>query len=54
MAKKYSEENPIKDIENLNPSLRPSEKSINFILNYSKSLQVNTSKKIGNLFLSLN
>jgi hypothetical protein len=58
MAKNYSRENLFKHIEkeikHLNPPLNPSEKSIHFILNYSKSLSVKTSKKLGVLFVSLN
>tara|TARA_Y100000739_G_C20521817_1_gene424481 strand:+ start:120 stop:296 length:177 start_codon:yes stop_codon:yes gene_type:complete len=58
MAKKYSKENQFehieKEIEHLNSSMNPSEKSVQFILSYSKSLSVKTSKKFGTLFLNLN
>lgn len=58
MAKKYSKEDPFKDIEkeieHLNSSMNPDEKSIHFILNYSRSLCAKTSKKLGTFFLSLN
>ena len=58
MEKKYSDENPLKNfkkkIKHKNDSMNPSEKSIQFILNYSKSLSVETSKNIGSFFLVLN
>jgi hypothetical protein len=58
MANKYSKENPFKHIEkeikHLNSSVNPNEKSIHFILDYSRSLSAKTSKKLGTFFLSLN
>ncbi len=58
MAKNYSKETSYKrfekEMETHNTSFEPSEESIRFILNYSKSLSVRTSEKVGTLFLSLN
>lgn len=42
------------DMEQKDTSCEPSENSINFILNYSKSLSVKESKNIGNVYLNLN
>jgi hypothetical protein len=54
MEKKYSKENSFKHIEKeiklKNRFMNPSEKSILFILNYSKSLSSKTSKNLGTLF----
>lgn len=58
MAKNYSKENSPKYIQKeinlINYGLNPSENSIQFILNYSKSLRTKTSKKVGTFFLNLN
>lgn len=58
MEKKYSREKPFKHVEKeikqKNYSMNPSEKSIQFILSYSKSLSFKTSKNLGTLFLGLN
>ena len=58
MAKNYSKENSCKsiqkEIDSLNYGLNPSENSIQFILNFSKSLRTKTSKKVGTFFLNLN
>ena len=58
MAKNYSKETSFKrfekDFDSNNNCMDPSDKSIQFILNYSKCLSVRTSEKIGPLFLSLN
>jgi hypothetical protein len=58
MEKKYSKQTSSKyskkEIDFTKSSLKTSEKSIQFILNYSKSMSVRQSKKIGTLFLNLN
>tara|TARA_Y100001934_G_scaffold259940_1_gene331680 strand:- start:449 stop:625 length:177 start_codon:yes stop_codon:yes gene_type:complete len=58
MAKGYSKQTSFnrykKEIESLGVYFEPSEESVQFVLNYSKSLSVKTSEKVGTLFLSLN
>ena len=58
MAKHYTKEISDKELEKEIKSVinfvEPSKESIDFILNYSKSLSVENSKKLGRLFLNLN
>ncbi len=56
MANKYSEvPNEKTDIKgNVNSLQEPSQRSVNFILNYSKSLSVQINKKLGMILLNLN
>ena len=56
MANKYSEvPNEKTDIKgNVNSLQEPSKRSVNFILNYSKSLSVQINKKLGMILLNLN
>jgi len=58
MAKYYTKDFSEKQLENeikaaMNVA-RPSKKSTDFILNYSKSLSVKESEDIGTMFLNLN
>lgn len=61
MAHKYSEvpnEKKINEktdiIGNVNSLHEPSQRSVDFILNYSKSLSVQINKKLGTILLNLN
>jgi hypothetical protein len=58
MAKHYSKEISDKQLENITDSsinyYEPSKKSIDFILNYSKSISVEKSENIGTFFFNLN
>lgn len=58
MAKHYTKEisnNKLeKEIEAAMSIAEPSKKSIDFILNFSKSLSVKSSEKVGTMFLNLN
>ena len=58
MAKYYTKEVSDKELEKeieaaMNVA-EPSKESIEFILNFSKSLSVKKSKKVGTMFLNLN
>jgi hypothetical protein len=58
MAKNYSKEISDKQLENITDSSmhfhEPSKKSIDFILNYSKSISVEKSENVGAFFINLN
>ena len=58
MAKNYTKETSDKklaqEIESVINFAEPTKESIDFILNYSKSLCVEKSEKLGRLFLNLN
>lgn len=52
--KKALSKNSEKEFKFIISDMNPSEKSIQFILNYSKSLSVKLSEKAGILYLNLN
>lgn len=58
MAKYYTKNNVDKEIEKqIEEAMtvaEPNQKSIDFILNYSKSLSYKKSEKMGDMFLNLN
>lgn len=58
MAKYYTKDFTDKEIEKQIEEamliVQPSKKSVDFILNYSKSLSVKKSKDVGDMFLNLN
>lgn len=56
MDKYYSKEISDKELENaeIGYTAEPSEATVKFILNYSKSLSVKKSESVGSIFLNLN
>ena len=53
-TKNYTDKEIEKQIEEAMNVVEPNKKSIDFILNYSKSLSVQKSKEMGDMFLNLN